>query len=149
MGSSAVKISTTTSGSSKATVRTNSSPPYLQCSGLQQSTASWFRFLVKQVAVRGSVHRQEYAWYEMAFFTRWSSCGRNIALCFNVPQPLQERLRTLLVSASTNAKLSHIYSIHSIIVDEIVWLYDRAVWSLRDGVRELEMVIYAAVRNQN
>ena len=147
MGSSAVKINTTTSGRSKATVRTISSP-HLQSSGLQHSTASWFRFLVKQVAVRGSVHRQEYAWYEMAFFTRWSSCGGNIAFCFNVPQALQERLRTRLVSASTKAKLWHIYSIHSLIVDEIVWLYDRAVWSLRDGVRELEMVIQVAIRKE-
>ena len=107
---------------------------------LQWTTATWYRFLVKQVAARGSINQHSYEWYEMGFFTRWISPGEQIMFCFDIPQTLEDRLQTLFLSPSTTPKLPDIYSLHVIVIDEMVKLFDNSVWSLRDTVRLIELV---------
>ena len=81
-----------------------------------------------------------YEWYEMGFFTRWTSKGGQILFCFDIPLMLRDHLQTLFLSPSTLPKLPDIYSPHVLVIDEIIKLFDRSVWSLRDIVRATEMV---------
>ena len=76
----------------------------------------------------------------MGFFTRWTSKGGNILLCFDIPLILRRCIQTLFLPPSIIPKLSDIYSPHVLVIDEIIKLFDRSVWSLRDIVRATEMV---------
>ena len=110
------------------------------CSRLQQTTATYFRFLVKQVETGGGINQHGYEWYETGFFTRWTSPGEQTIFCFDIPQTLRDRLRTYFLSPSAPPKLLDVYSIHMIVIDEIIQLFDASVWSLRDIIRIIELV---------
>lgn len=103
------------------------------------STDTWFRFLVKQLRDSKSLRHHEYEWYEMGFFTTWMSTGSQLVFCFNLPRILHARLQMIFLSPSS-PKLPDIYSLHAVIVDEIIKLFDKSVWSLRDVIRKIEMV---------
>jgi len=94
---------------------------------------------VKQVADK-NVDRQRYEWYEMAFFTTWTSPNSHFTFCFDVPQSLHASLRNAVSSSTRTLDLASIYSLHLAIIDEIIMLFNTAVWSLRDIVREIELV---------
>ena len=76
----------------------------------------------------------------MGFFTRWTSKGGHVLFCFDIPLILRDHLKSLFLSPSTTPKLSDIYSLHMLVIDEIIKLFNRSVWSLRDIVRATEMV---------
>ena len=76
----------------------------------------------------------------MGFFTRWISKGGQVLFCFDIPLILRDRLKTLFLSPSIIPELSDIYAPHVLVVDEIIKLFDRSVWCLRDLVRATEMV---------
>ena len=61
-------------------------------------------------------------------------------ICFDIPPTLHDRLQILFLSPSIIPKLSDIYSLHTLVIDEIIKLFDKSVWSLRDIVRVTEMV---------
>ena len=77
----------------------------------------------------------------MGFFTRWISPGGQIIFCFDVPQTLYDRLQTRFLSPSTTPKLLDVYLLHVVVIDEIIKLFDKSVWSLRDIVRVTELVM--------
>lgn len=94
---------------------------------------------MKQLGDSKGPDHHEYEWYEMGFFTTWMSTGSQVVLCFNVPQILQIRLQKIFLSLST-PKLPDVYSVHAVIIDEIIMLFDKSVWSLRDIIRKIELV---------
>ena len=102
--------------------------------------ATWFRILVKQIGTGEGANQHAYEWYEMGFFTRWTSKGGHVLFCFDIPLILRHRLETLFLSPWTTPKLSDLYSLHVLVIDEIIKLFDTSVWSLRDIVRATEMV---------
>lgn len=61
-------------------------------------------------------------------------------ICFDIPLTLHDRLQTLFLSPSIIPQLSDMYSLHVLVIDEIIKLFDKSVWSLRDIVRVTEMV---------
>ena len=115
--------------------------PIYTSSRLQQITATWFRFLIKQVAACEDFNQYDHKWYEMGFFTRWISPGGQIIFCFDVPQALHDSLGTHFLSPSTTLKLFDVYSLHVVIVDEIIELFDKSVRSLWHIVRVTELVV--------
>lgn len=94
---------------------------------------------MKQLRDSQSLDHHEYEWYEMGFFTTWISTGSQLVLCFKIPQVLHARLQMIFLSPSS-PKLPDIYSLHAVIIDEIIKLFDRSVWSLRDVIRKIEVV---------
>ena len=60
--------------------------------------------------------------------------------CFDIPLILYNRLRTLFLSPLIISNLSDTYLLYILVIDEIIKLFDRLVWSLRDIVRATEMV---------
>lgn len=99
---------------------------------------TWFRFIIKKVdSVQSS-----YFWSEMSFYTTWTA-DYTINFCFDVPEVSQKRLHQAL--ASTGGPLDmKIYANHTILLNEILIMYDESVWALRDGVRKIEMVLLVA-----
>ena len=65
----------------------------------------------------------------MGFFTR------------DVLQTLHDRLQTHFLSPSTMPKLSNVHSRHVVIIDDVVKLFDKSIWSLQDIVRVTELVM--------
>lgn len=94
---------------------------------------------MKQLRDNQSLDHHEYEWYEMGFFTTWIPTGSQLVLCFNIPRILHARLQTIFLSPSS-PKLPDIYSLHAVIIDEIIKLFDKSVWSLRDVIRKIEVV---------
>lgn len=101
---------------------------------------SWFRFLVKHMGHDTSTNHPIYAWYEMTFFTKWICPDATTVFCFDLPQTLEERIRLSL--SSNPAKLDALdhYSLHALIVDEIVDQFEASVWAMRDVIRRFERV---------
>ena len=94
-----------------------------------------------------NVGRHEYEWYEMGFFTTWISQNSHSIFCFDMPQSSLADLTKAVSSSSSSSSSSSrtldsasIYALHVIIIDEILKLFDTAVWSLRDTIREVELV---------
>ena len=75
----------------------------------------------------------------MSFYTT-STAGCSINLCFDVPEASQMRLYQGLASPQGPLDIEDVYASHTIVLDEILTLYDESVWALRDGVRQIEMV---------
>lgn len=78
-----------------------------------------------------------YVWDNMGFFTNWLSADHQVTLCFDLPLALQARSQSALF-LDQGLNLNDPYSSHTIIVGEVLSLFDLSVWSLRDSVRMLE-----------
>ena len=61
--------------------------------------------------------------------------------CFDVPPTLHDSLQVRFLSPSTTPKLFDVYSLYVVVIDEIIKLLDKSVWSLRDTVRGTELVM--------
>ncbi|KAH6696618.1 hypothetical protein BKA61DRAFT_741568 [Leptodontidium sp. MPI-SDFR-AT-0119] len=87
-----------------------------------------FRFLVKELHEPGqfiyNASRADYVWHRLGFFTSWTPSSSTIFICFDLPTGLQDSLKAALL--------------HTVLVGEIVALYDQALWSSREQVRNFE-----------
>ena len=101
---------------------------------------TWFRFLIKQLMAVGDTSQHDYEWNNMAFFSTWNLSDGQAMFCFDVPRIFYDNLRAYLLSPSVIIDFQDIYSFHSLIVDEVIKLFDRSVWSIRDSVRKTEKV---------
>jgi hypothetical protein len=101
---------------------------------------TWFRFLVKQTASSGNGSTVPYEWYMMGFATKWLPSNQSAVLCFGVPLSLQKSLHNALKSNQESRGFPDPYSLHVAIVEEVIKLYDTAVWTLRGLVRDIEKV---------
>jgi hypothetical protein len=81
----------------------------------------------------------------MGFITKWSPPNRNVVICFDAPRALQTRLEEVLSSDREKREVHDPYALHSVIVDEVLAIYDSSVWSLRDLVRSVEQVLLPRV----
>lgn len=83
---------------------------------------------------------QNYVWYEMSFFTVRSAGGSSTVLCFNTPHHFRVRLFKALSSNSRGFDEPDMYQLHTYLTDQVLNLYDEAIWALRDIVRNVEKV---------
>lgn len=74
----------------------------------------------------------------MSFHTKWTSQSAT-ALCFDIPASVQDQIQ-LALSRQEKTTLLDIYSMQVIILDEIIHLFDKSVWAIRDAVRNVEKV---------
>ncbi|KAI9856198.1 MAG: hypothetical protein M1813_009215 [Trichoglossum hirsutum] len=106
--------------------------------GRAENHSTWFHFLVKRPTRSGSAGGISYEWNSMGFITKWSPPNRNVVICFDAPRALQTRLEEVLSSDREKREVHDPYALHSVIVDEVLAIYDSSVWSLRDLVRSVE-----------
>lgn len=105
--------------------------------------STYFRMIVKTVTEQQPQGRVSpgsnitYDWYEMAFLTL-SSATNNLMLCFDVPDKLITGLHTSLLT--NTAEIEGAYALHVPLLEQVVELYDRSIWDIRDTVRKIEKV---------
>ncbi|OCK81526.1 purine and uridine phosphorylase [Lepidopterella palustris CBS 459.81] len=76
-------------------------------------------------------------WYEMGFLVHWRPDNTTI-LCLDLPEPLQASIQSALSSSTDEIDFSDPYSFFSILLHEVLSLYDSSVWSLRNHICEWE-----------
>lgn len=88
----------------------------------------------------------EYYWSQISVFTRQSG-ARQFVLFIDCPPDVVDRIRQNHLSLGEKgtpnlwAKSTHEPFVwHAVLVEELKSVYDRAVWSLRDCVRDWEKV---------
>ena len=86
-----------------------------------------------------------YIWHEMSFFTRWFP-GHCICFSVGTPDILQEGLEAVLSQKPDSLNFANPFVMHVPLVDQIVKLYDKAVWLVRDLIRNEELVRYVELR---
>ena len=84
--------------------------------------------------------RNGWTWYEMGFVVHWKAPNSVSILCFDLPEQLQTSLRSALSQRTEDIDLTNPYTILSVILDELIPLYDDSVWSLRNHVCKVESV---------
>jgi hypothetical protein len=114
---------------------------------------SQFRFLAKQ-PTKGRITRATaventditYVWHRLGFFTSWFPSGYLVVLCFDLPPSLKQQISTSLVDSTSQLQLGDPFVLHALLIEEIVVLYDSALWSCRNLIRHLEQVWIVALR---
>ena len=114
-------------------VRYNSAPKNLD---LEEGS-----LLHPQVPIHGPRSIQHgWEWYEMGFFVHWTPPHSTTILCFDLPEPLQASIQSALTSSVDKTEFSDPYSVFSVLLDEILSLYNTSVWSLRNHICAAEAV---------
>lgn len=76
-----------------------------------------------------------YIWHRLGVFIKWTPFNKAVVLCFGLPPSLQQSLQDL-----SQINLEDPFSFYTIFLEKVLALYDAAIWSWRDLVRELEKV---------
>lgn len=103
-----------------------------------------FRFEVKQVGRDQGIVDKDYVWYEMGFLGHWTTEGKMVLLCLDVPIVLRDRLLRAVMLHDTPAT-ANMEWLSSTLLSQIVHLYDHSVWTLRNIVRGIEEVSSSVV----
>jgi hypothetical protein len=103
---------------------------------------SQFRFLVKQPDEKKPVLPSigvPYSWHRLGFATHLKA-SHGVVLCFDLPPSFQSSLMASVQASSGRLNLDDPISFHSVLLGEVVELYNTAVWSWRDQIRGMEQV---------
>ncbi|KAJ0373187.1 hypothetical protein COL26b_008669 [Colletotrichum chrysophilum] len=79
----------------------------------------------------------DYEWYEMDFFTRWTSKGTNQILCIDTPGELKERLFESLASSGT-LEFRDPFALLQLLLEEILKICDQYTWRMSKTIRKHE-----------
>jgi hypothetical protein len=100
-----------------------------------------FRFLVKH-SVNGPPQKvssaSAYRWEMLGFVTFHPSPESFTIFCFDIEDDAQARIRRQILESKFAVLAAHPLSIHNLVLRYVLESFDRAVWSWRDVVRELE-----------
>jgi hypothetical protein len=111
-------------------------------------TAIWFRCLVKNVHKLNPLTGKDYTWYEMSFFGRWEP-DHSMVLCIDTPEDFRSQLEQSIAKGEDMIDLSNPFALYVPLVDQIVDLYDRSVWGIRDLIRTVEKVPFPCSQANN
>ena len=108
---------------------------------------TFFRFLIKEAKQRKPTNAYDvrkaefdYEWYKLGFFTDWHPSGKVIALCFGFPETLRDSIKKAVTTNGMKMPLVDPFALHTVLVEEVVALFDQALWHWRDLVRGIEKV---------
>jgi hypothetical protein len=102
---------------------------------------SQLRFLIKQPAeIIPSASRAynidaNYIWNRLGVSIHWTPSKNVVVLCFGLPPSLKTSL-----SNPAELCVDDPFAFYTIFVEGVLTLYDKALWSWRDRVRNLEQV---------
>lgn len=110
--------------------------------GTIESYQTAFRFLVKETSeadksfVTSAIH---YTWHKLGFFTFWRAQQGSIVLCFDLPALMKDSIRRSLLELNPPSSFNLTpFAMHTFVLEQIVALYNTALWSARDLVRKRE-----------
>jgi hypothetical protein len=107
--------------------------------GKLRSYSASIRFLIKETTRKPLVCQSQYSyiWYKLGFATYWTP-SQSVLLCFSLPAELQESVIAAMVPL--RAIESSPFALMAVVLEEILDMYDKAVWTWRKRVREIEQV---------
>jgi hypothetical protein len=77
----------------------------------------------------------------MSFFGRWEA-GHSMVLCIDTPENFPSQLEQSIAKGDDTIDLSNPFALYVPLVDQIVDLYDKSVWGIRDLIRTVEKVLF-------
>jgi hypothetical protein len=99
---------------------------------------TFFRLIIKMLPQK--VKPEDYEWLEMSFFTRWTETT-SLLICFDTPEDFPAKFQTALQAhhggASGNLRP---YTLHAVLMDLLIPLYDQSIWDLSMRIRTIEKV---------
>jgi FPC/CPF motif-containing protein YcgG len=104
---------------------------------------TWLCFEAKQVFgdLAADTEGASYAWSKIAIFTSWNfQTNASLIVCFDSPEGFPTQLKEALTVNAELVSLRNPYVVHHVVLEEVLALYDKCVWSMRDAVREVEQV---------
>jgi len=113
-----------------------------------KSYSTWMRCLVKMILDEPLPDGKKYIWYEMTFLSRWdASQDLHQILCIDTPNEFPEKILQALredQGLDSNPKSSNYssdpFSMHALLLDQVVELNDKSVWNIRHPIRDIEKV---------
>jgi hypothetical protein len=75
----------------------------------------------------------------MTFYSRWEP-GHCMMLCVDTPDGFQKELKHTLECEQGPLDFNDPFALHMPLMDQIIAVYDRSVWSIRDLIRRVEKV---------
>ncbi|KAK6507842.1 hypothetical protein TWF481_006264 [Arthrobotrys musiformis] len=100
---------------------------------------TWFHFEIKYPFKDPKTGDNTYAWYKMGIVTTWTAPDQHAIIFFDAPDSIREQLKTACEAIKAGPALQNPYWAHEFLVGPIVQCYDKAVWNLRDQVKEFEI----------
>jgi hypothetical protein len=100
-----------------------------------------FRFLIKHSSKthpRRASAASVYSWERLGFATFHPSAESFTLLCLDIGNDAQTHIRGQILAGKLSVLQAHPLSIHVLVLGYILESFNRAVWSWRDVVRELE-----------
>ncbi|KAI9809041.1 MAG: hypothetical protein M1825_002330 [Sarcosagium campestre] len=107
-----------------------------------QGLSMWFRILTKKVLKpeEKTDEGKDYLWYEMGFFTQWSSLGACRVLCIGTPRKVSSELKTLLTMLQPPSfELRDPFAMLRPLFDEVIKECDENTWRMSEFVRAIEL----------
>ena len=104
---------------------------------------TFFRFLIKDTKQEPTYAYEAeigYEWYKLGFFTDWHTSGKAIALCFGLPDVLRDSIKKAVMTNGMGMPLVDPFALHTVLAEEVVVLFDHALWHWRHLVRGIEKV---------
>ena len=108
---------------------------------------TFFRFLIKDAKQRKPTNAQDvrkaefgYDWYRLGFFTDWHTSGKAVTLCFGLPDMVKDSIVKAVRTNGMRIPPVDPFALHTVLVEEVVALFDQALWHWRDLVRRIEKV---------
>jgi hypothetical protein len=100
---------------------------------------TWSLFMTKQVVYKAQGGAMEYDWYYLNAFTRWIQSSKQTVILLADPNPLvTQRIESTFLGQMIEKRLGEPFWMYTWLVEEVVNLQDRAVWNIRDLLRETE-----------
>lgn len=81
-----------------------------------------------------------YLWHRLGFFTSWMYSNTLVVLCFDLPPALKGWLSNYLQDPATRFRVEDPFEFHAVLTEKVTEMYDIAVWSWRNLIRDLEKV---------
>jgi hypothetical protein len=108
---------------------------------------TFFRFLIKDAKQQKPTNAQDvrkaefgYDWHKLSFFTDWHASGPVITFCFGLPNMVKDSIMKAVRENGMRIPLVDPFTLHTILIEEVVALFDQALWRWRDLVRKIEKV---------
>jgi hypothetical protein len=106
--------------------------------------STWLNFHILQAHVAekyklSSQYPLQYHWDKIRLFTRWTPAKYDVLFCFDAPTEFREAIKTSVSSSYPSSQVAvDPYTMHSIVLEEVIDHFNTSVWSIRDLVRGFE-----------
>lgn len=83
---------------------------------------------------------KEYYWEKIKVFTKFQPLKSDIMICFDTPPSFKDAIKEAVIYQYLNFEKRDPFLMPSIVIGEVVSLFDISVWTLRDLIRTIEQV---------